>query len=353
MKRILNYLTVAVLAAACTVNGPVPDDAGDGRVTLTVNLDPTGTKSIPDNGTDKTLNNYQVLVFNHRNELEASTDIVTSSLQAQLRVLPGTKRVWAVGNIGNNKITPSSLSDMSSAVLRLGDNDQADFLMSANDQGAVTTSLDMTLPLKRIVSKVVIEKIVRDFTNEDYAAIPLTIKRIYMSNVVGDSDFGGENGGAVWYNRWGIVDDSQHQPEAVSTLIMADNINASLPNSGSYSTKHTFYVCPNATTTDAFGATIVDGEKVWTPRHTRLVVECDYNGNTCYYPITLPHSSDPNNPGTLQGNMVYKISQLTLKRPGSTDPDIPEDEVTSQVPYTFKLTIAAWEESTAYTETFE
>lgn len=352
MKRIFNYLTVAILAASCTVTGPGPDDAGDGRVTLTVNLDPAETKSLADNGSDKSLNDYQVLVFNHRNELEASTDLKSGALSVNLQVIPGTKRVWAVGNVGE-KITPSSLATMSTPTIRLNDNRQANFLMSANDNATVTTSFTLSLPLKRIVSKVVIEKIVRDFTNEDYAAIPLTIKRIYMSNVVGDSDFGGENGGAVWYNRWGIVDDSQHQPEAVSTLIMADNINASLPNSGSYSTKHTFYVCPNATTTDAFGATIVDDEKVWTPRHTRLVVECDYNGNTCYYPITLPHSSDPNNPGTLQGNMVYKISQLTLKRPGSTDPDVPEDEVTSQVPYTFKLTIAAWEESTAYTETFE
>lgn len=351
MKRILNYLTVAVLAAACTVTGPVPDDAGDGRVTLTVNLDPTGTKSIPDNGTDKTLNNYQVLVFNHRNELEASTDIVTSSLQAQLRVLPGTKRVWAVGNIGNNKITPSSLSDMSSAVLRLGDNDQADFLMSANDQGAVTTSLDMTLPLKRIVSKVVIEKITRDFTNADYATIPLTIKRIYMSNVVGDSDYAGQNGGAVWYNRWGEVDSDQ--PAAVTKLIMASDINKSLANNETYEKKYAFYVFPNPTTTDAFGVTMSGNQRVWTARHTRLVVECDYNGTTCYYPITLPHSSDPNNPGTMVSNMVYKIGQLTLKRPGSTDPDVPEEQVSSEVTCTFDITILNWDGGTAYTETFE
>ena len=352
MRRIFNYLTVAMLAASCTVTGSGPDDAGDGRVTLTVNLDPAGTKSLPDNGTDKNLNDYQVLVFNHRNELEASTDLVNNSLQVQLSVIPGAKKVWAVGNVGE-KITPASLQAMSSPDLGLDDNGQSNFLMSANDEANVTTSLSLSLPLKRIVSKVVIEKIVRDFTNEDYAAIPLTIKRIYMSNVVGDSDFGGENGGTVWYNRWGIVDDSQHQPAEVSTLIMASGINTSLPNNGTYSIPHTFYVFPNSTTTDAYGATMNGDEKVWTPRHTRLVVECDYNGNTCYYPITLPHSNDPNNPGTLEGNMVYKIGQLTLKRPGSTDPDIPQDEVSSEVPCTFKITIAAWDGGTSYTETFE
>ena len=90
----------------------------------------------------------------------------------------------------------------------------------------------------------------------------------------------------------------------------------------------------------------------WSARHTRLVIKCDYNGKTCYYPVTLPKSTG-GTPGTLERNKVYHISQLTLKRPGSSSPENPGDEVNSEVSVTFKVTVSAWEGDTSYTEIFE
>ena len=79
------------------------------------------------------------------------------------------------------------------------------------------------------------------------------------------------------------------------------------------------------------------------------MIECVYNDQVCYYPVTI---SGGETSGTIDRNKVYHIRSLTLTRPGSTNPDSKEPEVSSLKDCTFSVEIADWEYETAYSETF-
>ena len=84
------------------------------------------------------------------------------------------------------------------------------------------------------------------------------------------------------------------------------------------------------------------------PRRTRLVLECDYGGRTCYYPVSLP--KDPS--AVIERNKVYHISLLKLTKPGSLTPDDPNTEVASTIGFTVNIQVSDWEGDTSYTEEY-
>ena len=79
------------------------------------------------------------------------------------------------------------------------------------------------------------------------------------------------------------------------------------------------YCYPNPTGTDANGGT-------FSPRKTRLVIEVQIDTRTFYYPITL---------ASVERNTHYSITNLTITRLGSSDPDYPVNS--AQI--TFDLTV--------------
>ena len=71
---------------------------------------------------------------------------------------------------------------------------------------------------------------------------------------------------------------------------------------------------------------------------TRLVIECEIQGNKCYYPLRLP---------PLQRNTVYELS-VQITRMGTPDPDIPAESTAA----TATLRVLPWEERPEETVTF-
>ena len=346
MKKILYCISAAAFTAlvSCTTDyiAELPEP-GTETVPVTINVGLPSTKRIGENASDMLLKNYQVLVFTESGKFEAASLLYTNNTQTTLNLVPGVKHIWAVANI------PSVLADPANEAAFLNLKNEQRFTtyekisMSAYDTPTITTETQINLSLKHIACKVVLDKVTRSFTNEDYGAIPLVIKRVYLSNVAGDTNYACSAAPTVWYNKQGVVDNGLASAHA--DMLLNDNINYSIAQNASYDVVHTFYAFPNPTTTDTYNTS-------WSARHTRLVIECDYNGRTCYYPITLPKASGEDL-GTLERNKVYHISQLTLKRPGSTSPENPGDEVESKVAVTFKVTVSDWEGDNSYTEIFE
>ncbi|MBP5522307.1 MAG: hypothetical protein J6X82_07815 [Bacteroidales bacterium] len=341
MKTIIKLMTaasVAALALSCTKDIDFIETQPQ-TVPLTVNVGTVVTRATVNGTEDMTLKNVQVIVFNDKGKLEKSSNLATNTTSLTLDVLPGKKTVWAVANIVS-KISESaipSIVDLSSKIYDL-ENNAVDKL-SMSGFAEKTVSLDacsMELLVKHMACKVVLDGVKRSFTNPDYAVIPLTVKKIYISNVAGKCSFGCEGEmPSLWYNQLGIIPTSL--PASVKALTVDDGLNISLPEGGSYNTTHTFYAFPNPSTDPVAGGT-------WSPRQTRLVLECDYGGNTCYYPITIT--------GPLLRNKVYHISMLTLKKPGSTSPDDPNTEVSSTISFAVQIKVADWEGDNAYTEEF-
>ena len=347
MKKALYFVALAgaAIVSSCSKDiSPLPQTPS--AVSLKVDVGLAGTRALvaPGSSADLTANTVQVFVFNSDGTLDKASGLVPYDSVIDLSVIPGSKSVWALVNAPelagitteNALVTKRSL---------LGDNALNSLVMSGSKSVEVSGSTSVTVIVKHIAAKVVLDKVTRAFTNTYYSGIPLTIKRIYMSNVAADCDYAcAGTQPADWICKMGEL----ATPVQLGELLL-DNMNEALAEGSSYNTAHTFYVYPNPTVEDT------DNLDAWAPRMTRLVLECDYNGRTCYYPITVPGSAYMDAGGlspVIERNKVYHISGLTLKRPGSVSPEQDGPEVSSEVDCTFTVTVSDWEDDIMYNEVF-
>lgn len=343
MKKIAMLFSLALAFAACTTDYSPEADTNPDKVRLSFRAVMPATKTITGSG-DLTLDHYQVFVFNQSGYLEANTDIITNITQGlpSLDLAPGLKDIWAVGNAQCDLYANYDIdtkSDFLALRMNLFDQPGATglFYSAKIENRQVNEDYTVDLEFEHLPCKVVIDKIERNFYDTDLAQVPMLIKRIYLSNVAADCDFACTGNPVDWYNMKGELDED------------GDFLCYTFPSSGytlaqnaTYNTSHTFYSFPNPYKTDYFG-----GE--WRPRRTRLVVECTLNGETCYYPITLPNDAS----AALSRNTVYHITKLTLKRPGSPDPDNPGDEIDPYMEYSFEVIVRSWVNDEPYDEIFD
>lgn len=338
-------IAAAAIAAALSVSckgdynlqNPDPQQGGD-TVTLNVSLAGPSTKAIiaPGNTDDMSFHNAQIFVYNAQGKLEAKSGLVTVSENISLDIVPGHKTIWAIVNAPELSLNIGATQVPGELRSLLSDNTLTSLVMSGSKTEIVSTSTNISIAVKHIASKVVLSSILRNFENPDYNEVPLVVKKIYMSNVAADCDYDCTGSApTLWNIQKGVLDN----PLQNAALLLQQNLDIALPQGGpAHDTAYTFYVYPNPTTQDSTDDT-------WCPRKTRLVLECDYNGRTCYYPLTIRTD-------TIQRNKVYTISALTLKHPGSVNPDKSGPEVSSDVSCTFTVTVSSWEDVNPYTEEF-
>ncbi len=341
MKKII-YM-IAAVAALCACSKDLETGNQETKpVTLKLDVGVDGTKAYVNDDSDQALDKVQVMVFNSRGNLETTTDYVSIGTQLALSVIPGSKTLWAVGNL-SAKCSPDDLEDLLNQQYALTANTPSKMLMSECKEVNITQSGNIQFSLQRMACKIVLEKIVRDFNQSAYAEIPLYIKRIYLSNVANTANLAAASGvPSSFCVQKGVIGNLDAAGKA---LLVDEGLNETLYDETAYTTAHTFYAYPNGVTNDVFGG---DG---FGARRTRLIVECEYNGSTCYYPITLP-GIDGGSRGVLERNKVYRITQLTLLRPGAPDPDVPDGEVSSLQTCTFTIQADSWSTGHSYTETF-
>ncbi|MBR5906367.1 MAG: hypothetical protein IKZ51_07965 [Bacteroidales bacterium] len=341
MKKILFVFAAVSALCACTKDSQ-PTAFEPEPVTLKLNVEPAGTKAYVTENADLALDKVQVMVFNNRGDLETTTDYVSSGSQLALNVIPGTKTLWALGNLPA-KCTATDLDELLMNEYNLTNNTTTKLIMSDCQELTITQSGTIQFHLKRLACKVVLEKIIRNFEETAYSEIPLYVKKVYLSNVANLSNLAAEAGiPSSFCVQMGVIGNLNAAGKA---LLVDENLNSTLMDGDSDATVHTFYAYPNGVTDDEFGGTSFDA------RRTRLIVECEYNGKTCYYPITLPGIKDGSR-GVLERNKVYRITELILKRPGSPKADVPGEEVSSVQSCTFTIQVDNWSTGHSYTETF-
>ena len=342
------FFAAALLAAllpSCKENlsiTPSGNESSGDPVSLGISIETPATKALIERGStaDMSFHSAQVFVYNSAGQLEKTSGIVETQ-DVSLSVVPGHKTVWVVVNAPSAISGVDSLQDFPAARTSLSDNTPGSLVMCGSAEVDAVTARNLSVTVKHVAAKIVIEKISRSFENAAYAEVPMTIKKMYMSNVAADADFGLSTLPSQWICKLGVL---SAEPENAE-LLLDDGIDAPLSEGGAYTQSHTFYVYPNPVGDDS------DAPE-WTPRKTRLVIACEYNGKPCYYPISIPGSSFSGASGTVQGNKVYRISSLTLTRPGSESTESKEPEVSSEADCTFSIVIADWEEEDPYTEVF-
>ena len=305
----------ASLSVAC-VKTKVEVRPPEGMANLTVTVANGGTKASGENpvtNEDK-INSVQVFVFASDGKLEAEAYGTQPSID--LGCTMGSKTVAVLCNSGRLDAIASA-ADLNSKVTSLTDNSSSSFIMFNSVPFAVdATAKSLTVTVKRTVSKIVLENISNKMTLEQYRSEAIKIKGIYLINVAGDTSMDLAAAPSLWLNRG--------SKEAAENSLYSE-IPASLDiayNSSDVS-RHYFYCYPNPVEADS-------AAEIWSPRHTRLVVEAEVGGKTGYYPVTLP---------VLKANTVYTIKNLEITRPGIDAPDV----VSALGTMTFTIAVADWD----------
>lgn len=212
---------------------------------------------------------------------------------------------------------PVGFADLRQTVVSLGENRPGSFVMyGAATDVDIISSRTLTLTARRLVSKVNYRLAV-DWENKAYRDREFVVKGAYMSNVAGDALLGGEWWEPQeWYNR-------MFHAQSASSDLLYGNESCVLEDGDALSSIHTFYVLPNP-------CEDCHVQSVFTPRCTRLVVEARLDGETYYYPVTLPG---------IEPNTAYEVN-LTVRGPGMRHP---EDESIAVGALDIAVRVCDWE----------
>lgn len=317
-------ISTCSLLSSCNKEDKVEPSPEMEKISVTVGVSTSlSTKATAINDEDeKNIKNLQIFVFRENGALDAYANSNEGSVS--LSCTAGERTVYALVN-APSITTVSTLSAFLNSSSHLFDNDMDAFQMIGGLSSDLYAGAEIQIPVKRIVSRIRIEKISTDFTSDVYKNAVFTIDKVYLVNVAANtklSDFALNNptisAPTTWLNKKEYCYD-------LPQLLCDDSIDYTLPNKDQYTTVHTFYAYPNPTEEDSQDST-------WNKRFTRLVIETTLDGVKYYYPISLQG---------LESNKTYTISNLTITRPGSSSADIP----VTKAECTFSTKLADWVEA--------
>ena len=347
-KALLAALSVASLllpAVSCNKQPAAgPDTAGPGLETLLrVNFSGgPGTKvAAQTEANERMIRNVQIFVFRAGGgaddgnlEISASSGFdgeleVSSGSYSGISVkcTTGEREIWAVVNDVRDRTTGADAvatkGDLMALTHELTDERREKLFMV----GGVTRTLregveDVEIPVRRLVAAVILESVKNDFISPAYQkSETFRVEGCYLINVPGRISFEGNGTPSAlpeedWYARMGAETATPRGDLIYDRLETPKIVNFG----SSDTTPHTFYTLPNDCA--------VSEDASWSPRATLLVLEASiYNGHDWvkyYYPVALA--------GGVASNRQYRVN-LTVRRPGSLDPNIPVkfDDVTSVI----------------------
>lgn len=315
------FSMAAVMLSSCAEEPAGVQPCRESPVKLDVMVPVSGMTRVTDVGDESAVRNAQVFLFRPDGSLDASgtseSDVVTIDCTAGERDIVAVVNAPSVSDV-------TDVSGLMSKVSLLQDNAPGSLVMLGRESFSVSASSRVSVPVRRMVAKVSIERIVADFSLQQYRDADFRLKKIYLSNVAGDISYGGSGDPLSWYNRSGVID-------LENPLVCSQDLSEQLVPDTPYEVIHSFYCCPNGCLEDSFS-------EEWCPRHTRLVVETELAGRRCYYTMTMP---------AIESNHLYTVKELRITRPGSDDP---EDHLISG-DATFTIEVEDWDEG--YSGSFE
>ena len=251
---------------------------------------------------EKLIKKLQVFVF-RGDLLDAYVNV--SSSTAKLTCTAGEREVYAVVN-GPDLASISSKSALKAFMVDLANNSTDSLVMCGLISVILPKAEAVTIPVNRIVSRIVIKKISRDFESKALSSLPFVIKRIYVSDAAGNINLECTTSPTKWYN-------SGDKKDELPTLLSDKDLSIGIENGSSYNTSHYYYTLPHNA-----------GVK-----KTKIVIEATLDNTTYYYPLELP---------AMERNKSYEFQNIVIKRPGA---DEPTDPVVSES-ISFNVEVVDW-----------
>lgn len=370
--KALLLLSALTMMAACGKNaerGAEPQKEGDAVVELYLAASPAqvATKATESATAEESkVNTIDLFIFDEKGFLNAYKhfDGYNASTPPSANCLSGDKKtIFALANSGLSegyfKQYISTLDDLRKISFTLKDNyrpsdsgkgtlDNFEMWGSAGPMALASGKNTVEITLERVVSRVVLGRIVRNFSSPVLYSADFRIVAIYMSNVPGtyglseaESARYGTTDSAPWLNPYKY--DTAHTPYAGYVDIDTNTdrwLRYSYPSpvpvsqGGSLNVGTRFYVFPNNAPFDAPEGGETDTFKL---RQTKLVIEATCNGTTCYFPIPIVEMASyprlpEDDPGYaaqkasfqgLRANRSFHLDEIVLTRLGTNNPDIP------------------------------
>lgn len=334
MKAKLKPLFVCfLLLAGC--HPAARRDEGTVEVVFSVLGDDT---RVTGTGGEREVDRWALLLYKDGRLVETGTSDSGSAIKKKL--VAGDYDAFAVVNPPTSFRAASypELNAVTGAESDLRDNAPGRFVMAGRRTVTVPVPDGRTqqIGVDRLVCKASIRKITVQFTNPALADRPFLLKAVFLTNCYGKTLYGNDlraadilSDASCWYNRMRFQSDGD-----VDGLLAERDIDAFLTADKSHVQEHTFYFYPNPLpeTQDNRGGT-------WSRRHTRLVIEAQIDGQTYYYPVTLPASAR---------NKTYIIEEAVIRKLGSRDP---EKDEPGAVDVTFSTSTDDWSPAFHVTET--
>ena len=324
MKKKIFYVMAAVaLLSACEGKDALeqrPDERE--KVSLEVVMSSSETTKVTGAGGDeeKSVSDYQVFVYDRSSgKLEAYDTPDPSAESVTLKCTTGDKDIVVLANAPDMS-SKTSYAEFLAATSYLSDNSVGNLVMEGHAACTITSAVNsVTVNVRRVVAKVVLEEIKVDFESDVYDGMDFVLKNAYLTNVAADKKYlaDGKAAPTTWYNKVFRTSDA-----AVDALVFDSLGNTELDNPDEYTDKHHFYCYPNPHVEDTFSTE-------WSPRPTRLVVEAQLGDDLYYYPVSLP---------VLKQNTRYHVS-LKIVRPGATSPEQDMDRYAAS----FTIKVEEWE----------
>lgn len=282
------------------------------------------TKAGNQTSAEASVSTLDVLVFLPGGAL-AEQKRFTASEEAELTLAKGLYRICVLANLPAAPAV-SSVSALESLVTPFSYNGVSSFVMSAPLQ-SVTLAGDMTVDfdLKRLCSKIELE----GSATVDMSAYPditsAVIVSAFVINIptnVGTLD--ASVSGSTWVNERDVVRTGGVVDSSVLPTTYRNN-----PTAGSTMGSFSLYCYPNVA---AEAASKSEEDMV-----TKLVIACDYDGTTVFYPIGIPDAGR---------NKRYAITNIVISdRNGSQEPnkyDSGEEGVSFNLNVTDWVTVSDW-----------
>lgn len=362
-----------VLAACARQLPDLPVEAPfqeSGRVRIVVEEPFTKAGGIDYDRDEKPVGRWAFFLFKHASGRLACRGEVTDGREAIKQIRTGDYDLEVIANYpvsGPDAVEVSSIAskaDFNALKVSLGQNAAGAFVMAGTPEDATGNRIpfqvvsaeggniqEADIRLKRLVSKVVVSGLTRQFASASLAAKDLTVKGIYLTNLYTEARYGAdytlgelETDRSLWYNALGWhKDGSAPVSERVDALVGERNLNLSLAQGETLDPDVSLYFFPNPMLPSM---DVPSSEWTGAARCTRLVVWVQVEGRDYYYPATLP-KEDAYAP--IGRNSVYSV-RCTLTGLGSTEED---DWVSGAMEVTIEPVLfnqGAWEGPVSVTE---
>lgn len=296
------------------------------------------TKGAITSGAENAVRSLDLLVFRANGALESHVRVGSESYVEADLITGEELTYYVVANLPAERLAlVSSKSEFLSTLTYLSDTAMNSMVMSGSGTLTLSGNSDVEvgpIGLDRYACKVSISDITVSWLSSFATPPSCVVNRVLVMNARTAEPLSGTATAAAdayWVNK---LTDEAVDPASMVGYLVYDNPALAVSSSAKTALGSVVYAMPNASTGDAIAS-----DTPWAPRRSRVCVELLIDGQSNWYPIDLP---------AMERNTHYIVSELVIKGPGTTAPDMGIDRTA----ITFGIDVATWTDNTVEAGTY-